>query len=374
MVKSVDDIRVYLRSFAVKIEIFKMIRTLNFANAVNEALYQAMEQDSSVICYGLGTDDPKGVFGTTLGLQEKFGADRVFDMPTSENAMTGVAIGASLNGIRPVMCHQRLDFFLLAMDQLVNNAAKWHYMFGGKSSVPITIRLIIGRGWGQGPTHSQNLQSWFANIPGLKVVMPTTPEDAKGLLLSSIFDDNPVIFLEHRWLHNQSGNVPLSSDFRTSIGQSKLVNEGSDITIVSMSYMTIEAIHAINTLKKQNINCDLIDLRTIKPLDYDAIFRSVNKTGKLLVLDTGQEICSLASEIISQVSINCFNNLKTAPQKLCLPDIPTPTSFALTKYYYKNVPDIINSVLFILNKKLLSKSNTSDHLHDVPGDWFKGPF
>ena len=144
-----------------------MTQRLSFAKAINEGLSQAMKIDDSVICYGLGVPDPKGVFGTTVGLQKKFGKERVFDMPASENAMTGVAIGASLNGIRPVMTHQRLDFFLLAMDQLVNNAAKWHYMFGGQSSVPITIRLIIGRGWGQGPTHSQNLQAIFAHIPGL---------------------------------------------------------------------------------------------------------------------------------------------------------------------------------------------------------------
>lgn len=177
-------------------------RTLTFGKAVNEALATALAEDPKAILFGLGTDDPKGIFGTTVGLQQKFGRERVFDMPTSEAGMTGVAIGASLNGIRCIMTHQRLDFFLLTMDQLVNNAAKWHYMFGGKSSVPITIRLILGRGWGQGPTHSQSLQSWFAHIPGLKVVMPTTPKDAKGLLLASIFDPNPVLFLEHRWLHH----------------------------------------------------------------------------------------------------------------------------------------------------------------------------
>lgn len=181
---------------------------LTFAKAINAALHEAMSLDSSVICYGLGVTDPKTVFGTTANLAERFGGDRVFDMPTSENAMTGIAIGAALNGIKPVMTHQRLDFFLLALDQLVNGAAKWHYMFGSQVTVPLTIRLILGRGWGQGPTHSQNLQAWFAHIPGLKVVMPTTPGDAKGLLLSSVFDPNPVVFLEHRWLHNTMGEVP----------------------------------------------------------------------------------------------------------------------------------------------------------------------
>jgi pyruvate dehydrogenase E1 component beta subunit len=150
----------------------------------------------------LGVTDPKGVFGTTTGLEEKFGSNRVFDMPTSENAMTGIGIGVSLNGFRPVMTHQRLDFALLSLDQIINNAAKWRFMFGGTRGVPITIRLIIGRGWGQGPTHSQNLHALFSHIPGLKVVMPSTAKDAKGLLLSSIFDPDPVIFLENRWLHN----------------------------------------------------------------------------------------------------------------------------------------------------------------------------
>ncbi|MGZ5926964.1 MAG: alpha-ketoacid dehydrogenase subunit beta, partial [Rhizomicrobium sp.] len=174
----------------------------SFAQSIRDGLAVAMAADPAVICFGLGADDPKGVFGTTLDLHKQFGSDRVFDMPTSESAMTGIAIGAALNGLKPVLTHQRLDFALLSMDQLVNNAAKWRFMFGGRRSVPITIRMIIGRGWGQGPTHSQSLQAWFAHIPGLKVVMPTTAEDAKGLLLSSIFDPDPVIFLEHRWLHN----------------------------------------------------------------------------------------------------------------------------------------------------------------------------
>ena len=198
--------------------------TITFAEAIKEALTEAMTIDPNVICYGLGVPDPKGVFGTTMGLQEKFGSDRVFDMPTSENSMTGIGIGASLYGLRPVMTHQRLDFALLSMDQLVNNAAKWRFMFGGKRGVPLTVRMILGRGWGQGPTHSQNLQAWFAHIPGLKSSMPSTPNDAKGLLLSSIFDPDPVIFLEHRWLHNMKGNVQ-SGDFRIPLGKSQFLSK-----------------------------------------------------------------------------------------------------------------------------------------------------
>ena len=225
-----------------------MPRVITFAEAIREALDQAMAADESVIVFGLGVDDPKAIFGTTAGLQEKYGCERVFDTPTSENAMTGVGIGAALNGIRPVMVHQRLDFFLLAMDQLVNGAAKWHFMFGGKGKVPITIRLIMGRGWGQGPTHSQNLQAWFSHIPGLKVVMPSNARNAKGLLLSSIFDPNPVIFLEHRWLHGSESNVP-EGEFTIPLGESK-VHTGKDITIVTMSYMTVEGLLARDFLEK----------------------------------------------------------------------------------------------------------------------------
>ena len=207
------------------------MNNITYAEAINSAIDIAMKIDEKVICYGLGATDPKGIFGTTIGLEKKFGNQRVFDMPTSENAMTGVAIGASIGGFKTIMTHQRLDFFLLAMDQLVNSAAKMHYMFNGELKVPITIRLILGRGWGQGPTHSQNLQSWFAHIPGLKVVMPSSAEDAKGLLLSSIFDPNPVLFLEHRWLHNSSSLVA-EGDFRIPLGQSKKLIEGNDISII----------------------------------------------------------------------------------------------------------------------------------------------
>ncbi len=352
-----------------------MSRIINFAKAINEAYFEAMKIDKSVISYGLGIDDPKGIFGTTLGLKDKFGANRVFDMPTSENAMTGVAIGLSLNGFRPVMSHQRLDFFLLAMDQLVNNAAKWHYMFGGQSSVPITIRLILGQGWGQGPTHSQNLQSWFVHIPGLKVVMPSTADDAKGLLLSSIFDDDPVIFLEHRWLHNLEGNVP-EGDFRVPIGKAKLLKSGADITIVSYSYMTIEALHANDILLNEGFACDIIDLRSLKPIDWETILDSLKKTGKLLVLDTGNEMCSVAGEIIAKIATEHFDLLKSAPGRVALPDIPTPTSPALSKYYYKRAEDIVLEAGKILNHKfditkIMNKRSFPD---DVPGDWFKGPF
>jgi pyruvate dehydrogenase E1 component beta subunit len=351
------------------------MRQITFASAINEAIHESMASDPKVVCYGLGVTDPKAVFDTTKDLEKRFGNARVFDMPTSENAMTGIAVGAALNGIRPVVTHQRLDFFLLAMDQLINSASKWHYMFGSQQSVPITIRLIIGRGWGQGPTHSQNLQAWFAHMPGLKVVMPTTPDDAKGLLTASIFDPNPVVFLEHRWLHNAKGNVP-EGFYSKPLGKARKSKEGNDLTIVSMSYMTIEAIHAADYLAGHGIACDVIDLLTIRPLDWETVFASVRKTGRILVLDSGFTTGSVAGEIVARVTMECFGDLKTKPARLAMPDIPEPTSHALTKGFYIRAGDIAKQALKMFDKEYSSVDNDLPEPtpHDVPGDWFKGPF
>jgi pyruvate dehydrogenase E1 component beta subunit len=352
-----------------------MTRTLTYAQAINEALHEAMALDQRVICYGLGVPDPKGVFGTTVGLQQRFGEARVFDMPTAENGMTGVAVGAGLTGLRPVLHSQRVDFYLLAMDQLVNNAAKWHYMFGGKASVPITIRLIIGRGWGQGPTHSQSLHAWFAHVPGLKVVMPTTPADAKGLMLSAIFDDNPVVYLDHRWLHNAEGHVP-EGDYRVPIGRAEVVRAGTDITLVGMSIMTVEALHAADHLAQRGISCEVVDLRTVSPLDWETVLGSVGKTRRLIALDSGWATGSVAGEIVARVAVAMGDQLKSRPGRIALPDVPTPTSPALTRGFYPGAEDIVRMVGDMFSRDLQSDSLAAKHagMHDVPGDWFKGPF
>mgnify|MGYP000152935771 CR=1 FL=1 len=348
---------------------------MSFASAVNDALHTAMNLDSSVIFYGLGATDPKEIFGTTAGLAKKFGHSRVFDTPTSENGMTGIGIGAALGGMRTIMTHQRLDFFLLAMDQLVNSAAKWHYMFGSQISVPITIRLIVGRGWGQGPTHSQNLQAWFAHVPGLKVVMPTTPADAKGLLLSSIFDPNPVVFLEHRWLHQSVGEVE-KGDIRVPIGLAKIVRMGKDVTVVAASYLVVEALQAAKVLAEEGIECEVIDLRTISPLDWDAVHSSVEKTRRLIVLDSGAQTGSVAGEIIARVAIKQHHVLEAAPIRLAMPDVPEPTSFGLTKGFFVRGINIYQSVMAMFGKLETVKADVLDEPspHDVPGEWFKGPF
>ena len=353
-----------------------MSRVRTYAEAIAEATAIAMEIDERVLCFGLGVDDPKRVFGTTAGLLERFGPARVFDMPTSEAGMTGVAIGASLDGARCLMTHQRLDFFLLALDQIVNNAAKWRYMFGGQSTpVRLVVRLILGRGWGQGPTHSQNLQSWFAHIPGLKVVMPASPADAKGLLLSALFDDNPVLYLEHRWLHQMQGDVP-EGDYRVPIGKANRVADGDDLTIVTMSSMTLEALHALPCLRKAGLSADVIDLRTVRPLDWETVLGSIRKTGRLLAVDTASPTCSVAAEIVATAASECFDRLKAPPRRLAMPDFPVPMSPALTANFYPRAEHIAAAAASMLGRTIdvedIVASRTSPH--DVPGEWFKGPF
>lgn len=349
---------------------------ITYSQAINLAMHQAMELDPSVICYGLGVDDPKRIFGTTDNLIEKFGAERVFDMPTAENGMLGIGIGAAINGLKPVMVHQRMDFFLLAMDQLVNSAAKWNYMFNGQRSVPITIRLVVGRGWGQGPTHAQNLQAWFAHIPGLKVVMPTTPEEARGMLLQSIVDPNPVVFIEHRWLHGQTGIV---RDTPTPIPIDKAVmrRSGTDISLVAMSYQVVEALRAASALEQQGISAEVIDLCSIRPIDWPTILQSVEKTGRILALDSGALTGSVSSEVVAKVSETCFSSLKSAPARMGLPDHPEPTSYGLTKDFYYGADKIaIKAHEMVLGEceaeRYAGLAGTGHH--DVPGDYFKGPF
>ena len=213
---------------------------ITYAEAVREALDFCLSQDKNVFVVGEGVPDPKKIFNTTAGLLEKYGPQRIMDMPLSENALTGVCIGSGLIGMRPVMVHQRTDFAYLALDQIINNAAKWHYMFNGQGQVPIVIRMMIGRGWGQGPQHSSSPQALFSHIPGLKVVMPARPHDAKGMLIQAIEDNGPVIFLEHRWLHHMKEPVP-EEPFREPLGKARVVRSGDSLTLAAFSYSVIEA-------------------------------------------------------------------------------------------------------------------------------------
>jgi pyruvate dehydrogenase E1 component beta subunit len=351
------------------------MRKLTYAQAILEATDQCLANDKSVYLMGLGVTDPKGIFGTTLGLEKKYG-NRVMDMPVAENAMTGVAIGSSLVGMRPILTHQRVDFMILSLDQIINNAAKWHYMFGGKMKIPLVIRMIIGRGWGQGPQHSQNLVSLFASIPGLKVVMPVTAYDAKGLFISAVEDNNPVIFIEHRWLYGVSDYVP-EEMYREPLHKARIIKEGKDISIVSSSYMVLEAIRAGEMLKKDGIDVEIVDLRSVKLLDEESIIKSVAKTGRLLVVDGAWRSFGISAEIISIVAEKGYNILKSSPARITFSDAHTPTSPALAKYYYPRAVDIINRVRAIFELPEKSEQELgmiSNTPLDVPDKTFTGPF
>jgi pyruvate dehydrogenase E1 component beta subunit len=350
---------------------------VTFAREILRVLDLNLASDPKVILAGLGVNDPKGVFGTTTGLHNKYGENRVVETPTSENAMTGIAIGLAISGFRPIVVHQRLDFFLLAMDQLVNSAAKWHYMFGGQQEVPLTIRLITGRGWGQGPTHSQNLHAWFAHIPGLKVVMPAFASDAAALLQASIDDPNPVIFIEDRWAHNQKCQVlEVESNKNLLLGQARKVLEGLDITVVASGYLSIEALKASLFLRDSGVNVDLIDLRTIKPIDEEMILESVKKTGRLLVIDSGSAVSSFANEILKISITHAFEYLKQAPETHTLPDVPEPTSYGVIAIFKISAYSIALKIIQMLNltEPDGAKVQLLNHPADIPDATFTGPF
>lgn len=350
-------------------------RELTYAEAIRDAFAVALGRDPRVMLIGLGIPDPKGYFGTTVGLQEQFGADRVMDMPCSENGMTGIAIGAALNGMRPVINHQRLDFALLAMDPMCTQAAKWHYMFGGTAKVPLVMRMIMGRGWGQGPQHSQCLQSWFAHVPGLKVVMPATPHDAKGLLLSAIEDDNPVVFLEHRWLHHIKGDVP-AGHYTVPIGPARTASPGSHVTIAAFSYMVLEALDAARRLAGEGIEAEVIDMRSLRPLDRSLLIESVEKTGHLVVADTAWTTAGMSAEVLATVTENAFGSLRSAPRRVGFPDCPTPTSPSLAAEFYPRAGHIVAAV----RETLGLPDNDADLCVpadvelDKPNAAFTGPF
>ena len=265
-------------------------RDATYVDALREAALQEMERDPSVLCFGLDVDDPKAIQGTTRGLAERFGPERVFGTPLAEDAMTGVAIGMALAGLRPIHVHIRMDFLLLAMNQLVNIAAKSHYMYGGSVHVPLVVRSMIGKSWGQGAQHSQGLYSYFMHVPGLKVAAPTNPHDAKGCLVAAIRDDNPVMMVEHRLLYPHRGPVP-EALYEVRPGRARVVATGADVTLVGISHTLVECLRARAHLAEVGLAAEVIDPIWLAPLDVETIAASVAKTGRLVVVDNGWTTC-----------------------------------------------------------------------------------
>ncbi len=323
-------------------------RKLHYSLAINEALHQVMEHDKSAFLIGQGVKSPWYVGDTAKGLLERFGSERVIDTPVSENAITGSAVGAALVGMRPVVVHPRMDFMLYALDPIINEAANWHYMFGGQLSVPVVIWGIINRGGEQAAQHSQALHSLFAHIPGLKVVMPSTPYDAKGLMIAAIRDDNPVVYIDDRWLYQIEGDVP-EEIYEVPIGEAVIRKEGKDVTVVATSRMVHNAIRAAEEVAGDGIEAEVVDMRTIKPLDKALLLASVEKTGRLIVADGGWKTCGIAAEIVSLVFEEAFGCIKAPVARVTLPDVPAPASSGLEEVYYPNSRDIVQAVKRVLS-------------------------
>ncbi len=329
-----------------------MARKIMFKDAINEAICQEMERDKSVILLGLdvagsaGTDQERdswgGVLGVTKGIYPKF-PDRVIDTPISESAYIGASVGASACGMRAIGELMFSDFLGVCFDQLYNQAAKFRYMFGGKAVTPVTIRTMIGAGFSAAAQHSQSPYSIFAHVPGLKSIIPSNPYDAKGLLMASIEDDDPCVFFEHKALYTMKGEVP-EEYYTIPLGQANVVQEGKDVTIVALARMVQVAVQAAKTLAKEGIECTIIDPRTISPLDKDTIFSSVEKTGRLVVVDEDNDRCGFACDIVGMVAQNLFGALKGAPQMVTPPFTPVPFAPNLEAEYIPNAAKVVAAV------------------------------
>lgn len=348
-----------------------MERSLQYTDAIREAADQEMARDDSVIVFGLDVDDPKAIQGTTKGLLSKYGAERVFGTPLSEDAMTGAAIGMALAGLRPVHVHIRMDFIMLAMNQLVNVAAKSRYMFGGQVHVPMVVRSMIGKSWGQGAQHSQGLYSFFMHVPGLKVAAPTTPYDAKGCLIAAIRDDNPVMYVEHRILHFQKGSVP-EEDYTVEPGKARVTAPGEDVTLVGISYMQVECLRAHHYLADAGIRAEVIDPIWLSPLDVETIVASVRKTGRLIVVDNGWTTCGASAEIVTQVLEALQGACEVRVKRMGFAPVTCPTTPVLEDSFYPNARTIASAA------HTMVKGNTEAWIPEERADLqsieFKGPF
>lgn len=340
-----------------------------YREAIAHAVRDEMRQDERVFIYGLDVPDHKRIMGSTVGILEEFGPKRCFGTPLSEDAMTGVALGAAIAGLRPIHVHIRADFMLLGMNQIANMISTTHYMTKGKLKVPMVIRAILGRGWGQGAQHSKSLHGVFGHIPGLKVVMPTTPQDAYSMLRTSIQDDNPVIFLEHRWAYDIEAEI--DTEMKVPLGQAFVKKPGKDITLVCTSWMTVEAVQAAEILSRHGISVEVIDVRSISPFDSKTIMDSVKKTKNCIIADYDWVFSGFSAEIAAQVSEHCFGILKNPVKRLGFAPAPCPTTRPLENLYYASAPNIVREVEKMLRLPELDLSKDEFYSYERK---FKGPF
>jgi len=319
------------------------MRTITYAQALNEALQEEMRADPRVFLMGEDIGHHGGIFRVTKDLIGEFGADRVRDTPISESSFVGLGIGAAMAGLRPVVELLFMDFALVAADQIVNQAAKLRYMSGGTVSIPMVVRAQQGGGRGNGAQHSQSFESWLAQVPGLIIVAPSTPADAKGLLKSSIRAENPVIFIEHKLLYNSKGEVP-EGDYAIPIGKADIKRYGRDVTIVSYSRTLLFALEAAETLSQKGIEAEVIDLRTIEPLDMDTVLESIKGTGRLLVVHESHSNCGLGAEIITRVYEQAPDTLIMPARRLGAKHVPIPVAEPLENAVLPQQDDILRAV------------------------------
>jgi len=344
---------------------------MTYEEALNEAIYQEMERDDNVFIYGIGVPDHKKIFGTTKRLLERFGKNRCMDTPLAEDGLTGFALGAAVNGLRPILTHIRVDFSLLSVNQLFNNIASYRYTSGGQLKTPIVIRVIIGRGWGQGAQHSKSLQSMFAHIPGLKVVMPTTPNEAKGMMAAAIRDNNPVVIFEHRWLYWQEGEVE-QDPFIVPLDKSNIIREGDDLTVVATSWMNVEALKAAEVLKrKAGIDLEIINHSCISSVDIVPIVKSVHKTKKCIIADNDWVHCGFSAELATQIYDASLDQLDCAIERIGFAPTPCPTARHLENEFYPNAINIIRVVEKMMGVYHMDLSGEEFYSHE---NRFKGPF
>ncbi|MBI3321251.1 MAG: alpha-ketoacid dehydrogenase subunit beta [Candidatus Omnitrophica bacterium] len=346
-----------------------MLMRLSYREALAKALADEMERDPSVFVFGLDVQDHKRINGSTAGLVERFGAERCFGTPLSEEAMTGVAVGAAISGLRPIHVHIRVDFMLLAMNQIANMASNLRYMSGGRLRLPLVIRAVIGRGWGQSAQHSKSLHGVFAHFPGLKVVLPSSPQDAYSLLRAAIQDDNPVIFLEHRWLYDVEGDV--DEDQAVPLGLPVVRRPGRDLTVVSTSWMNVEAMKAADVLSKQGVELELIDVRTAAPLNAEPIIDSVRKTRRCIVADNDWAFSGFGAELAARVGHDCFGQLDHAVERLGFAHAPCPTTRPLENLFYPSAVSIIRTTERMLQLGETDLAGESFYSYEQR---FKGPF
>lgn len=323
-----------------------MKRTTTYADGILEAYEYLLENRKDFFIIGQGLWSPWYVGATMKDLDKKFGKERVIDCPVSELATTGATVGAAICGYRPMIVHPRVDFMLLAVDQIVTQAAKWRHMFGGNSSAPATFRAIINRGGEQGAQHSQSLHSWFSHIPGLKVVMPYTAKDARDLMIASVLSDDPVMFIDDRWLYEKEEEYTEVEVLDLDNVRPQKLSSGNDVTLIGISYTSLLCEKAIEMLKPSNISCDMFDIRVLNPLYINDIVESVQRTGRLVVVDGDWTSCGLAGEIIARVIENLeITAFKASPMRITLADAPAPTSKVLEDVYYIKKEDIVDSIL-----------------------------